>query len=354
VSMKVLMVVGLCLLAPVLIFFVWATYPWELSPRWESGLIGVERTGVSDSIERPTTLTLMSWNMAYAYGMGSEGTPDYTPRDKSFYEQNLGRISDAVKLAGADVVFLQEIDFASSRSHHIDQLKVLAQKTGLKHWARAESWRTQYVPFPYWPFNRQFGGMLSGGAMLSRWPIVKNEVHLLTKPTAKAWWYNLFYLYRYFQVVTIKVHGREMKLVNLHLEAFDHATKDAQARDLVDYAKKTKLDFIAGDFNMLPEGAMKRSGFANPADVYWEDKSYTILKALPLTEIVEHGAYLQKEENWFTFPSVRPDRRLDYIYHAPGWSFMSAEVVSGAHASASDHLPIKATFKLFDPEFIRD
>ncbi len=352
--MKILCIAGLCVFVPFLLFFVWATYPWDLNPRVEQGLIGQEKTGGAEILERPTTLTLMSWNMGYAYGIGSEGTADYEPRDKNFYDQSLNHVADTVKLSGADVVFLQEVDFDASRSQNQNQLQLLSQKTGLYYWAQAESWRSQYVPFPYWPFNRQFGGMSSGGGVLSRWPIIKNEVHLLTKPTSKAWWYNLFYLYRYFQVVTVKVHNREVKVVNLHLEAFDHATKDNQARELVAYAKKNKVDFIAGDFNMLPEGAMKRSGFSNPADVYWDDKAYVILKDLPLTEVVEHGAYLQKEETWFTFPSNRPDRRLDYIYHSPTWSFMGAEVFQGPHSEASDHLPIKATFKFFEPEFIRD
>ena len=351
--MKTILIIAVCVVAPLVLFFLWATYPWELSPRWESGPLG-EIKETKDDLGRPTTLTLMTWNMAYAYGVGSEGTADYSPRDIVFYGQSLDRVAETIRLSNADVVCLQEVDLGSSRSGNVDQLRELAQRTGLKYFARAESWRTQYVPFPYWPMKRQFGGMLSGGGILSRWPIVKNEVRLLSKPTSKAWWYNLFYLYRYFQVATIKVLDREIKVVNLHLEAFDQLTKEAQAREIVAYAKKTKLDFMAGDFNMLPDGAMKRSGFANPADVYERDKTYGVFKELPLTEIVEHAAYLQNEELWFTFPSDHPDRRLDYIFHNLRFPFMSAEVVQGPHAEASDHLPLKAVFKFFEPEFIRD
>jgi endonuclease/exonuclease/phosphatase family metal-dependent hydrolase len=334
-------------------FFLWATYPWELSQKVETGAIGAVDAQVQ-SPERPTTLTILSWNLSWAHGMGSEGTSDYRRMPKEHYERNLERAAEVIQKAAADIVLIQEIDFDSSRSHNTDQLVTLARLSGLKYWARAESWRTQYVPFPYWPLERQFGGVKSGGAVLSRWPITANEVHLLAKPQSKAWWYNLFYLYRYFQQVTIKVGEREIQLVNLHLEAFDQRAKEEQARELVAFAKKHPLDFIGGDFNMLPEGAMKRSGFANPADVYEGDKTYSILRELAQVEVVEHTSYLAQEEKWFTFPSVRPDRRLDYIYHASVYPFIAAEVVQSPHGDVSDHLPLKATFKFFEPEFIRD
>jgi len=343
----------LAVIVPLIIFFVWATYPWELMQKTETGVVGASHHGAV-APERPSTLSVLSWNLSWAHGMGSEGTSEYQRQAPAHYERNLKRAAEVILKSGADIVLLQEIDFDSARSYHVDQLAKLAELTGLKHWARAESWRTRYVPFPYWPIRRQFGGVRSGGGVLSRWPITKNEVTLLQKPASKAWWYNLFYLYRYFQFVTIKIGERELKLVNLHLEAFDQATKEQQARELVSFAKHRALDFIGGDFNMLPAGAMKRSGFANPADVYEGDKTYTILSGLSQVEVVEHTSYLAQEEKWFTFPSSRPDRRLDYIYHATTLPFIAAEVVQGPHGDVSDHLPLKATFKLFEPEFIRD
>ena len=71
-------------------------------------------------------------------------------------------------------------------------------------------------------------------------------------------------------------------------------------------------------------------------------------------EAVDLASYQLKEDIWFTFPSIRPDRRLDYIFFKDEWTLIQAEVVGGPHAEVSDHLPLKATFKFFEPEFIRD
>lgn len=351
--MKMTWMIFVGVMTPFLLFFFWASYPWEIGAKTLQGPIGVSENPSAPEM-RPSTLSLLTWNISYGFGVGSEGSDGYAPKDLASFQSALHKIADTIKTSDSDVVLLQEIDFASSRSHGIDQLAELARLTGYSYWARAESWRANYIPFPFSPVSYHFGRMNSGGAVLSRWPIIKNEVHLLAKPSSQAWWYNLFYLHRYFQVVTLKLIDREVKLINLHLEAFDQTAKEEQARELVQFTKNLPVDFIGGDFNMLPEGAMKRSGFSNPKDVYEGDQTYKILKDLALTEVVAPVAYLQKEETWFTFPSDRPDRRLDYIYHAPTRPLIRAEVVTTPHPEVSDHLPLKAVFKLFEPEFIRD
>lgn len=351
--MKMTWMICASVIVPFILFFFWASYPWEIGAKTEAGPIGVSENVITPEV-RPSTFSIFTWNISYGFGMGSEGSDGYAPKELASFQASLGKIAETIKASEADVVLLQEIDFDSSRSQRTDQLAELARLSGYSYWARAESWRANYIPFPFTPVSHHFGHMNSGGAVLSRWPIVKNEVHLLAKPTSQAWWYNLFYLHRYFQVVTLKLIDREVKLINLHLEAFDQAAKEEQARELVRYTKKHQVDFIGGDFNMLPAGAMKRSGFSNPKDVYEGDQTYKILEELPLTEVVAPVAYLQREETWFTFPSDRPDRRLDYIYHAQTRPLIRAEVVTTPHPEVSDHLPLKAVFKLFEPEFIRD
>lgn len=335
------------------VLFLWASFPWDLNPRQTEDLIDTSPATGSE-LERPTTLKILSWNIAYAYGMDSDGTAGYQPMSEEKFRANLGFIAETIQRAEADVVLLQEIDFDASRSRHLDQLRLLAEKSGLRHWARAESWRTNYVAFPSWPPARHFGSMSSGGAVLSRWPIKKNSVDLLSKPAANAWWYNLFYLHRYFQTVDILVGGRTLRFINLHLEAFDQPTRTQQARFLLGRVKELNPDFVGGDFNMLPDGAMKRSAFSDPTTSYENDPTFSVVTKLGYKEVVDLGSYLRQEDLWFTFPSVRPDRRLDYLFYRPDWTLIKSEVFAGLHPEVSDHLPVRATFKFFDPVFIRD
>lgn len=334
------------------LIFLWASYPWDLFPKTEKGQVGSLPNSPEED-DRPTTLTLLTWNISYAYGVGSDGTA-YQAGQRERLKQNLEHMAQTIRASNADVVFLQEVDFDSSRSFDHNQLLELAGMTGLRHWARASTWRANYVPFPFWPPSEHFGAVDSGGGVLSRWPIKSCEVDLLVKPLERPWWYNLFYLHRYFQTVEIKVGERTLKVLNLHFESWDKGAKLAQARALVEKVKAERPDFIAGDFNMIPDGAIKRSGFINPKDSYENDLAMRTVRQIPYRELVEDATYNLKEDAWFTFPSDRPDRRLDYIFFRPDWVLMRKEVVTGLHSEASDHLPLKAIFKFFGPEFIRD
>ena len=342
----------LCMGGGFLFFFLWASYPWDLNAKTEKGLTGALPNPPEEN-DHPTTLNLLTWNISYAFGPGSDGSK-YQSGARERFQANLSHIADTIKASGADVVFLQEVDFGSSRSFNHDQLLELAGMTGLHYWAKAQSWRANYVPYPFWPPTEHFGTVNSGGGVLSRWPIKSSTVDLLVKPLDKSWWYNLFYLHRFFQVVEIQVGNRSFKGLNLHLEAWDLGSKMEQAKALVKKVATERPDFVVGDFNMIPEVAIKRSGFPNPKDSYEKDRSMGVVKHIPYKELIDDSTYALKEDVWFTFPSDRPDRRLDYVFFRPAWTLMRNEVVSGLHPEASDHLPVKAIFKFFEPQFIRD
>ncbi len=349
--MKILILSALCFLSFFIIFFLWATYPWKLSAYQTDDEI---TNGPVLNTKTPSALNVLTWNISYAYGIGSEGGDDYKTQTREYFESNLNAIAETINRNESDIVFLQEIDFNAARTHLQDQLGFLREKTNLKNSARALSWQANYVPHPLGQLSDHFGKVHSGGGILSRWPILENKIYLLEKPQSKAWWYNLFYLYRYIQVVTIDVMGKKIKIANLHLEAFDYTNKSEQAQFLIELLKSHKIDILAGDFNTLPIDAMKRSGFTNPADDYEYDKTPKLLVQLPLKEVVDPIHYKMNEAQWFTFPSVQPDRRLDYIYYSGEWNLLKTQIAQPSRPEVSDHLPVSASFKLFDPEFIQD
>ena len=49
---------------------------------------------------------------------------------------------------------LQEVDFASQRTHDIDQLHYIAAALGWGFAARVITWECRYVPYPVWPAGR--------------------------------------------------------------------------------------------------------------------------------------------------------------------------------------------------------
>ncbi|MEX0797989.1 MAG: endonuclease/exonuclease/phosphatase family protein, partial [Bacteriovoracaceae bacterium] len=237
--------------------------------------------------------------------------------------------------------------FDSGRSHHFDQLKFLGEKCNMNY-AYVTCWSANYIPYPYWPIRKHFGKMLSGGGILSRFPIVNNEVFLHKKPAANSWWYNLFYLYRFTQIATIKIAGKEMAVANNHLEAFNKKNRRDQAKTMVKRLNLNK-DVLAagGDFNTTPPNATRKSGFEGyPKDDYEDDSTYeSLVSGLFLKDALKTDDYLREEKRWFTFSSVKPSRKLDYIFVKEDIPLEEFEVIQ---TPVSDHFPVQAKIRLIN------
>lgn len=319
-------------------FYFWASQT-SLKSGWALGKIDSHKEA---SVETKSKLKIMSWNMSYAHGVGSEGN-GYIKHPKEHYEKNLKLISDFVRESDVDILLLQEIDFDSSRTYSVDQAKKISELTGLKHIAYAPTWDNQYIPFPYFPVSNQFGKMNSGGAIISRYPIVDNQVFLFDKPAANPFWYNAFYLFRFFQASKIEVGGKSFYVGNLHIEAFDKAARMKEAKKITELKNELTSApwlLVGGDFNSTPAYASSRSNFEGyPEDDYEEDDTLKIFNESfkDLKEVLSEEEYLRDEKSWFTFPTNSPQRRLDYLYVNEGVSVLDKSVGS---STISDHFPL--------------
>lgn len=342
---------GLIFLALPVLFLLglaWAGYPWSLGHNKISPeVVHLETEEIHSPELSPSVIKILTWNLGFLFGKGSEG-PGYEHRPKEFYEKRLKELAAQIKDWNPDIICLQEIDFDSHRSHGINQAQELARAAGYPYVAEAVSWKANYIPFPYWPFSRHFGKMKSGGAILSKYPIVGHEVELLAKPVVNSWWYNVFYLHRYFQKVELQIDDKKFQLVNLHLEAFAKKEREEQIKLLAKKVKEEKIDFIMGDFNMVPNSAAKKRRFPESQDDYENDQSFSLMTKSGLLESIPEEIYSTDESLYFTFPSWKPDRRLDYIFYQPHHKMMRAQILNSA---LSDHLPLRATFQIGPPKF---
>ena len=285
--------------------------------------MAMEPLGSSENIR------VMTWNIAYGYGHGSAGD-HYHYRPKSEFIRRLEGMASIIRQESADIVLLQEVDFKSHRSHSINEMQFLSEKTGLQYAVSAVSWNKLYIPFPYWPPRDHFGKMLSGGAVLSRFPLSENTTHLLPKPQEFPWWYRLFYLHRYFQVVSVDIGGRQYRVINLHLEAFKQSNREHQAEFISQWIRtrltEQELLVVGGDFNSsLGER--------------------TLDSFLALPELHEAGQRVGL--NGGSFPAERPTRRLDHLFVNKGQIIQSARIIQTDNLS--DHLPVISAIQLQSP-----
>jgi endonuclease/exonuclease/phosphatase family metal-dependent hydrolase len=339
--MKKLLISFSALVTTLAFLIAFMSFPWQKTGMFEEKVTHLEEIAPAASSD---TLNILSWNIAFAYGSGSEGT-GYQFQNIDYYIDRLKAMALLMRDYNVDIALLQEIDLDADRSHHIHQPEFLAKEAGFAFVAAFSSWESNYIPFPYWPPSRHFGKMSSGGAILSKYPLSTQQVQLHSKPDANAWWYNLFYLYRYTQFTNAQIGETELRLGNNHLEAFDKENRKRQAKWTRDYllSAHQPLDILGGDFNTVPLKAGKKSDFVGyEEDDYRSDSTHTFLSEINyLKEPIE---LKDNFGDFLTFPSLTPDRQLDYLFVQQDIEVIRYEVLPAG--DLSDHLPVLITIVL--------
>lgn len=346
-KITVIVVIGIVLL--VAGFLWWASGGDDSDETWIEGAVETFPGGDA-STPAPETLTVLCWNMAYGRG-AKDDIGDR--RDRAFVVATLEGIAAAIRASGADVVALQEVDFAADRTGGIDEVAFLMERLGWRYAARVTTWKNRYVAFPYWPPSQHIGAIHSGQAVLARLPLVRNARYRYPQPEAFAFWYNAFYLHRATQIVDVRVGDRTLTLLNTHLEAFDQANRELQARTLVDLWQREQRPelLVLGDFNAPPSEAGRKTGFVDEPEMdFSEDRTIDTIRAgTGLPEVVALARKGGVDEGaTFTFPWEAPTRQLDHVFFADGLALVEGGVWRPGGA-LSDHLPIRAVFRLVAP-----
>ncbi len=301
----------------------------------EKDLTFIKQFSVGNTGISPDTFTVMTYNIGYLSGM-SNNLP--VREDRQFYQSRLRRAVKLLNDLKPGVVCFQEIDFHSNRSYFVNQLDSLAVDCGFSFAAGAVNWDKNYVPFPNWPPSTHFGKVISGQAVLSRYPIVKQSRVVLDRPKTNPFYYDAFYLERLAQVVEIEIGKRTLIVINVHLEAYDREAREKQA----DEVAKIYLQYIdtypvllTGDFNSDPSFKPMQA-----------DKTIAII--LRDSRIQMAFSTSQATEMKNTFSSQKPDMKIDYIFYNSNKIELLDRFVVESAGDISDHLPVAMKFRFKD------
>lgn len=327
--MKVLKAIGMLLALLVLAFagFLYyaigpATNDAEF-PR--SAVLQLEETKAPPA--KPNPLTVVSYNIGYGSGLKN----NEEPVTEAELHANLEKMAADLQARKPDLLLMQEVDFHSKRSFDIDQMRFLAKKLGLPYAAYVLTWNKNYVAWPYWPPARHFGRVVSGQAVLSRFPIKSQQLIEFPKPANNAFWYNWFYLDRIVQHLILDVGGEPISIYNIHLEAFAEATREDQITQLGRMIKADPFEakIAAGDFNL--------------ADLMLEGKTDSARDQKGLLKIFAENTGLKAfgaEQPFYSMPSSEPYKLIDHIFFSPKFRLEKAGNI--ADSTASDHLAVWA------------
>ena len=209
------------------------------------------------SLQADGTMTLMIWNIGYgALGDNADffmdGGKMVDTATQERVEENLRRMREVIAAQDPDLLFLQETDRNSKRSHHIDECDFFAQAMPGYQWAFANNFKVSFLPYPIPPI----GKVDSGIATFSKYAL--QDAQRISLPNPFSWPMRMANLKRCFLINRIPIEGSDKKLVliNLHLEAYDSGEgKIAQTKKLREIleqeAQSGNYVIAGGDFNQI-------------------------------------------------------------------------------------------------------
>lgn len=317
-----------------------ALFLWASGPAADPEAFEQKTTYGVDPVPERDTLTVLTWNIGYLSGM--RNNLPY-PRDCQFYSNNLDSAKKYLRDIAPDFIAFQEIDVDSYRSCRVHQSDNLGQELGFFEGVTALNWNKRYLPFPYWPPSAHYRRVVSGQAILSRFPIRHSDKHVL-QPTQQApSHYRRFYLDRLAQVALIDIGKQDtLALINVHLEAFDPPAREIQALEVAKLYRTFQGRYpvlLIGDFNAHPP-----SKWGTTSETSEESTIPMLLSQPLLRSAIDPQVYLSDPERFYTFSSERPVEMIDYIFYSSDRITLLDARVCTEVGTASDHLPVWMRF----------
>ncbi len=279
------------------------------------------------------TLSVISYNIGYLSGMTNNRPLE---RPKELVENNQQRMLGLFHAKNPDFIGIQEIDFGAKRSYEVNQGSLIRKSSRFSDFYFSTNWNKRYVPFPFWPISAHFGKIISGQAIFSRFSLSNTETIKLDNPIKRNFLYKAFYLDRLIQIADAKIGDVTIKIINLHLEAFDKEARVKSAsvvRDLFQKYSAVMPVLLIGDFNSKPD--------------YVEDDAMSVILSSQFAQsAISQTMYERSPESYFTFDSRDPHQMIDFIIYNENFiKSINGEVLREA-GEISDHLPVLMEFVL--------
>ncbi len=278
------------------------------SRRWTAGIAAVvlilaslgfaAYPGVPPVAPDPSVLRVMTYNVHQ--GFSADG------------RLNIPRIAEVIRFANPDILALEESDTVRVTSGGADFIDYVALSLG---------YHVAYGP----PTRAQTYGV----SILSRFEIQSWDYTLLTSPGDQRVLVHV--------VLAVGNVGLHVYAVHLGLAGAERETQTAEVLQMAGPTPGPKI--LLGDFNACPSGLC-------PDPDATEDSVYRDVTASWQDTWVA-ARHPVEDPDGFTYDSLRPYERIDYIFISADVAVTSCEVFRGsAPLDASDHLPVLSYVRL--------
>ncbi|MGM9954481.1 MAG: endonuclease/exonuclease/phosphatase family protein [Peribacillus sp.] len=218
---------------------------------------------------------------------------------------DLERVADTIEGEHSEIVGLQEVDNRwSERSQFEDQTKWLAEHLDMQF---AYAANLDLIPLNHGKHRRQYGT-----AILSKYPIIHAQNHILTKVGIAE--------ERGLLEAKINVKGNQLTVYNSHL-ALTPEERQTQVDEVIAISRHTKgPKVIVGDLNATPES-----------------------KEIQKLSSSFHDAFANLNDAYTYYSADGTPKRIDYIFASKNVKISNPKIIS---TLASDHLPLTAKITL--------
>ena len=272
----------------------------------------------------PDSLRLITYNIAHARGpeLNAPNTAGGSTEER---RERLQRIGEALRNTGADLIFLQEVDFNTWWSDGLDQAAILAESAQMPFMVKQRNIDTGFPFWRRWDF---------GNVLLSRLPILEAQ-RLELSPYSDI---EKLIAGNHDALVTLidLGGGSTLRLVGVHLEVRSEETRVQAAQQLIATQRQYSEPMILlGDFNSTPPGL--------------PDSKTSRLGQNTIELLESFGGFQRRPSRGrashrdFTFPTVAPRRVIDWIL--PDQNFRITEYVVLRNMNESDHFPVLTTLR---------
>ena len=318
--------------------------------------VSLDVSGNADRIiEAGEEYTLISYNIGFAaytpdFGFFMDGGDESRAASRESVLNVMDGITGFLSQNDADIYVIEEVDFDSDRSYHVDEREII--ENSLVGYSRVFA-QNYDSPYLFYPFTCPHGASKSGILTLSKFPITSSLRRSLPIEESLM---KLVDLDRCYSVSRIPApDGKELVVFSAHLSAYtsDGKVSTEQVKMLVSemQAEYEKGNYViaAGDFNKDLIGKGSEVFGVKNQDCTW---------ALPLPDGIFDGTNISLsvpfDEN-DPVPSCRnadgPYNPEQYVITPDGFivsdniTVTSSEVMDMGFIY-SDHNPVRLTFIL--------
>lgn len=255
---KALKIIGLVLLAVVLLAVAYLAYVFIAYHRIEDKQV-LAVTGENDrAVETGKEYKVVSWNVGFGayesdFGFFMDGGTESWAWSKDRLNTNLQNISKFLNEQDAAILLVQEVDWDSTRSYHVNEREFIENALREEHQYDGAYAVNYDSPFLFYPFLQPHGCSRSGIATFADFKITDSLRRSLPIDNGLTKFLDLDRCYSVSRIPTS--NGKELCVYNLHLSAYsaDGTIADDQMELLIAdmQAEYEKGNYVigGGDFN---------------------------------------------------------------------------------------------------------